>query len=135
MDLIEIARQLGEEIQNDELYIKVRINEQRLEMDEEFQKLMKSFNEEKSKINEEISKEEPNQSKIEALNKSISEKYEKIGKNPNMISYQKSQKELMDIINKINFIILKSAQGENPYSVENEDYPGCSGVCSGCEGC
>jgi Uncharacterized conserved protein len=135
MDLIEMARQFGEEIQSDELYIKVRMDEQKLELDEEFQKLMKEFNEAKALINEEISKETPSQDKIENLNKEISEKYEKITKNPNMMAYQESQKKFMEIINTVNSIILKSARGENPYAEEPEDYLGCSGECSGCTLC
>ncbi len=135
MDLVEMARQFGEEIQSDELYIKVRMDEQKLELDEEFQKLMKEFNEDKALINEEINKEAPDQEIIENLNKSISEKYKKISTNPNMISYQTSQKKFMEIINRVNSIILRSARGENPYSEEYEDSSGCSGSCSGCAGC
>ncbi len=135
MNLIELARQLGEEIQNDELYIKVRMNEQKLEIDEEFQNLMKEFNEEKMQINEEMSKDSPDQNRIDILNKSIGEKYEKITKNPNMIAFQESQKEFMEVINKVSSIILKSAQGESPYSDGIFDNLGCEGSCDGCSGC
>lgn len=132
MNLIDLARQLGEEIQNDEMYVKVRMAEQKLETDEEFQKLMSSFNEEKTKLNEEIMKENSDKEKIHQLNTSIEEKYDEINNNPNMISYREVQKDFMDIIKKINTIILMSAQGQDPYA---DDYYECGGSCSSCDGC
>lgn len=132
MNLIELARHLGEEIQNDEVYIKVRMAEQKLEIDKEFQKLLSVFNEEKAELNEQIAKKSPDREKVQELNLSLQEKYEQISKNPNMIVYRQAQEKLNDIIKRISGIILKSAQGGDPYS--DEDY-GCTGDCSGCHGC
>ena len=132
MNLIDLAKQLGEEIQNDELYIKVRMAEQKLETDTEFQNIMSEFNKEKNELNEEMMKETTDKEKIEKLNISIKDKYEKINKNENMVAYRNAQTDFMDVINKINEIILKSAQGKDPYS-ENEFE--CGGSCAGCSGC
>ena len=135
MNLIDLAKQFGEEIQNDELYIKVRMNEQKLETDEKLQRLMGEFNEHKSEINREMAKDNPDEEKIKSLNKLISEEYEKISKNANMVEYQNSQKEFMEVMNKVNSIILRAAQGENPYLDDEEGLLGCSGSCSSCDGC
>lgn len=132
MNLVELARHLGEEIQSDEMYIKVRMAEQRLEIDEEFQKLLSAFNEEKAELNKEVAKKNSDRERVRKLNLSLQEKYEQIGKNPNMIVYRQAQEEFNDVIKKISDIILRAAQGGDPYS--DEDY-GCTGGCSGCHGC
>lgn len=132
MNLIELARQFGEEIQQDDMYINMRILEQKLDTDKDFQLLMDSFNNDKIKINEEMSKDSPDSNKIQELNKSIQTKYNKILENKNMISYQEAQKKFMDIIKRVNAIIVKSAQGENPSTA---DFTECGGSCSDCSGC
>lgn len=132
MGLIELARQFGQEIQNDDAYIKMRIAQQKLDTDRELQNLMKIFNEEKIKINEEMSKSDPDENKISILNNSIDSHYHQLMQNKNMEEYQNANKEFMEIIKRVNSIIIKSAQGENPYTA---DYYECGGSCGSCSGC
>ena len=48
MDIITLARELGAAIQQDELYIDYKINEQNVECDMELQKTIEDFNSKKS---------------------------------------------------------------------------------------
>lgn len=130
MDLIELAKQFGEEIQNNEEYIKMKIAQQNLDIDEEFQKMLREFNEQKQRINDELAKEKPDNDLISELNRSVQDYYDKLMKNEKMIEYQKANKEFMDIMKTVNSIIMASVSGENPNMVD-----GCSGSCSTCFGC
>lgn len=132
MDLVELARQFGEEIQNNDTYIKMRLAQQKLDTDEKLQRIMKIFNDEKEQINDEMSKDTPDQNKISKLNESIESHYNEIMKNQNMQEYQDVNREFMDIIKRVNSIIIKSAQGEDPHVA---DYSECGGSCSSCAGC
>ena len=134
MDLLTMARELGFAIQNDPDYIDFRIKEQNVECDKELQQNIKEFNLKKSEINSAISESNSDTAKIDKLNSEIGALYQKIIGNDNMSEYNKSKEIFSKKLQKVSFIINKSAEGSDPYTIEVED-DSCTGSCSTCGGC
>ena len=135
-NLIDMARELGREIQANEEYIDFRIKQQNLDCNAEIQEYLKNFNSKKNEINQEISKENCDNTKIDLLNKEIAEIYKNINSNPVMIEYNLSKERFNKILQKISLVINKSAEGIDPYMIEvNDDHNDCTGSCYSCEGC
>lgn len=134
MDIIELARQIGREIQNDEAYIKMRLTEQISEDDKELQELVGEFNLKRMSINNEASKADRNDEKLQELNKEMRHIYSRIMQNENMQNYNKAKQEFEAKFQRVIAIIQNSADGENP---DTTDYvsSGCTGSCSTCAGC
>ena len=135
MDIINLARELGAAIQQNEEYIDYKIKEQNVECDEALQKVIEEFNLKKVSINNEIGKENVDQEKIDELNNSIGELYNEIMQNENMKSYNESKQKFEEMLGKVSFIINSAAQGQDPYSIDAEVETSCGGNCSGCSGC
>lgn len=135
-NLIDMARELGREIQANEEYIDFRIKQQNLDCNAEIQEHLKNFNSKKNEINQEISKENCDNTKIDLLNKEIAEIYKNINSNPVMIEYNLSKERFNQILQKISLVINKSAEGIDPYMIKvNDDHNDCTGSCYSCEGC
>jgi len=135
-NLIDMARELGREIQANEEYIDFRIKQQNLDCNTEIQEYIKKFNSKKDEINQEISKENCDNTKIDLLNKEISEIYKNINSNSVMIEYNLSKERFNQILQKISLVINKSAEGIDPYIIEVQDgHNDCTGSCYSCEGC
>ena len=136
MDIITLARELGAAIQQDELYIDYKIKEQNVECDMELQKTIEDFNSKKSEINIEISKDNADSQKIDELNSSIGELYQKITQNFKMEEYNEAKQKFDDRLQKVSFIINSASAGQDPYSVDvNDDTSSCTGSCQTCNGC
>lgn len=136
MDIITLARELGAAIQQDEIYIDYKIKEQNIECDSELQKNIKDFNSKKSEINIEISKDNADSQKIDELNSSIGELYQKITQNFKMEEYNEAKQKFDDRLQKVSFIINSASAGQDPYSVDvNDDTSSCTGSCQTCNGC
>lgn len=135
MDLIDLAKNLGSEIQKSDEYLEYKIKEQNVECDKKLQKMIETFNLKKVSINEEISKNEVNHEKIDKLNSEISDLYSKIMANETMKEFNKSKEKFENTLRKINYIITASAGGQDPYAVNTEELSSCTGSCSTCSGC
>lgn len=134
MDVIELTRQLGKALQNDDRYLVFKDAEKANDADEELQKQIEQFNDLRAQINGEISKTERDEEKITKLDGDFKALYKKIIERPNMLVYNEAKGELDNLLNFINQIISGSINGENPDEIE-EHQGGCSGSCSGCSGC
>ena len=113
MDVIELARELGKAIQQDERFLAMQIARQNSDNDDELQQLIGEFNLKRMAINNEDAK---------------------VMQNKNMNAYNEA-KELMDnMLKRINAIISISAEGGDPEIADlTEDT--CGGSCSSCAGC
>lgn len=134
MDMIELARQLGKEIQKDETYIKMRLTEQTSEDDQELQNLVGEFNLKRMSINNEASKADRDDEKLQELNKEMRHIYAQIMQNENMQNYNSAKQEFEAKFQRVVAIIQNSADGEDP---ETTDYisSSCTGSCATCGGC
>ncbi|MGN1458488.1 MAG: YlbF family regulator [Acutalibacteraceae bacterium] len=133
MDIIDLAREIGRKLQQDENYIKFQLAKQATDEDAELQDLIGEFNLKRMAINNEASKENRSEEKLQQLNQELRSVYAKIMTNENMINYNDSKEAVDTILARVSAIIQKSSEGEDP---ETADYtPSCSGSCATCGGC
>jgi cell fate (sporulation/competence/biofilm development) regulator YlbF (YheA/YmcA/DUF963 family) len=135
MDVTELAKQLGKQLQEEEIYINFRMQQQNLETDKELQSKINEFNGQKIKLNQEMSKKDFNQELINNLNDNLRNQYEELMQNEKMIKFNGAKQNFDSLITKINSIINKAANGEDPFLENFEDESGCGGSCAGCSGC
>ena len=118
MDIIKLTRDLGRAIQQDERYLKYRIASQNNDEDETLQNMIGAFNLTRMNLNTEIQKGEPDERKVEELNKKVRELYKSIMVNPNMATYNEAKQDFDQLIKRITTIILQSANGEDPETTD-----------------
>lgn len=133
MDIIQMSRELGKAIQQEDAYIKLQVAQQNSDNDKELQDLIGEFNLKRMSINNEAQKSDRNDEKLQQLNVELREVYAKIMQNENMTAYNNAKEELDTLLQRVLAIISQSANGEDP---ETTDYtPSCTGSCSSCGGC
>jgi len=135
MDMIELAREVGKAIQQDEDYIKMRLAEQQSECDKELQELIEDYNVKKMAANSEAAKTDKNDDRIQELNKEIRHLYSRIMQNENMKAYNSAKRDFEEKLQRVMAIIGNSAGGENPETTDYIGGMGCSGSCGSCGGC
>lgn len=69
MDMIQMAREIGKEIQKDPSYISVKAAEQACDEDKELQELIASFNMKRMTLNQEANKADKDEEKLQSLTK------------------------------------------------------------------
>ena len=135
MDIIDLARQIGKEIQQDEAYIKMRLAEQESESDKELQELIENYNIKRMAINSEASKVDRDDEKMQQLNKEMRHLYSQIMQNQKMLDYNSAKQEFETKLQRVFAIIQNSADGDDPETTDYTGSMGCSGSCSTCGGC
>ncbi len=133
MNMVEMARNIGKEIQKDADYIALKSAEKACESDTVLQELIGEFNLKRIAINEESSKKEKDNEKIAKMNQELREYYSKIMANENMSAYNQSKTALEAKVQEVIEIITQCAEGADPETVEGVH--SCGGDCSGCSGC
>jgi len=133
MDVIQNARQLGQAIQEDERYLKLKLASDQRDADKELQAMIEKFNSERAQLNLEMRKPERDNAKIEEMNASLGGLYNRIFQNENMKNFASARDEMNQMIGFVNQIITGSADGKNPFAIEYEE--SCGGGCSSCSGC
>lgn len=135
MDVIELTRELGKAIQQDDRFIAYNLAKQVNDNDKELNEDVEKF----TKLREELNEVMKNDIKatetehLKELDENIKATYKKIMSNKNMIVFQAAQKNLEDLINNIQQIITLCANGEDPETCQPSS--GCTGSCSTCGGC
>lgn len=135
MDVIAITRQLGKALQEEESYKKMVAAAAANDANAELQEDIEKFNLLRIQLNEEVSKEEPDKDKVDGLQKDLSEIYEKVSADPNMVAFNDARNEFGIILEKVNQIISAAASGDDPETYEIHDHSSCGGNCSSCGGC
>lgn len=133
MDIIELSRELGRKIQQEESYINMQAANKACEEDEALQALIGEFNLKKLALNEKISSPEQDKEAVVALNTEMRKIYADIMVNENMIKLNESKAQFDTIINRVFAIVSNSANGEDPNTTDYQ--ASCSGSCSSCSGC
>ncbi len=134
-DIIEIARELGRQLQREDAYIKFNMARQAADEDKELQKLIAEFSAIRAEIAELTTKpdDERDPDTSRKLGEDMRSVYAKIMSNQHMINYNEAKDNFDIIMNRISAIIQKSSEGEDP---DTADYtPSCSGSCATCGGC
>ena len=133
MDIIEMARELGAALQRSDEYTAYNVAKNAADSDAELQGMIGDFNLKKLSLNAEVQKEEKDPEKLAALNEEVRSIYARIMAHPTMMAYNTTKEELDRILNFIQQIIVYSANGEDPATIQEET--SCGGDCSGCSGC
>ncbi len=132
-DVIEMARQLGHAIQEDERYLKMATARQASDEDQGLQDLIGAFNLKRLALNQEAQADQQDNDKIQKLNAELREIYAQVMQNPNMAAYNEAKQEVDMILQRITAIVSMSAEGEDP---DTADYQhSCGGSCASCGGC
>ena len=131
--ILEMAKEMGHAILQDERFVKMQMAQARADEDEALQALIGEFNLKRMAINAESAKgEEQDEEKLRALNVEIREVYAKVMANESMAAYNEAKTEMDKLTNAIGAILNMAAQGLNP---DDYDEHSCSGNCSSCGGC
>ena len=133
--LIELAKSLGKELQQDERYLAFRKAAEANDADENLQNLIGQFNLKRLDLGNEQDKADADQARVDALNAEMQKLYGEIMQNPNMMAYQGARAEFEQVLDSINRIIAMSAAGQDPDDYDPMAEHSCSGNCSSCGGC
>ena len=133
MDIIEMTRELGKALQQDDRYIAYNLAKQVNDDDAELQADIKKFEELRIEITTEMTKSDKDGDKLQQLDVQVKEVYEKVMANKNMQVFMAAQTALEALVNNMNQIISLCANGENPETCQPSS--GCSGSCATCGGC
>lgn len=131
--ILEMAKDLGRAIQQDERFMKMQMAQARADEDEALQALIGEFNLKRMAINAESAKgEEQDEEKLRTLNVEIREVYAKVMANESMAAYNEAKTEMDKLTNAVGAILNMAAQGLDPDDYEEHS---CGGNCSSCGGC
>ncbi|MBR5310555.1 MAG: YlbF family regulator [Oscillospiraceae bacterium] len=135
MTVIEMARELGKKIQQEESYILLNTAQKAVEDDEDLQEKIAEFNMKRYELTQEITKADRDDKKIEELDKVVRELYDAATNHEKMLAYNNAQDEFNEMFEFVLHIIQMSATGDDPDTIEKPEQGGCSGDCSSCGGC
>ena len=132
MDIIELTRQLGAAIRQEESYKKFMAAKQKNEEDFELQDKIQAFNLMNMQLEAEMQKEEPDRNRLMDVNKQLTEIYNEVMATESMTAYNAAFKEYNELIQKVMGILQMCQNGEDPETCEPSN---CSGDCGSCGGC
>lgn len=132
MDIIELTRQLGAAIQQEEAYKAFHAAKEANEKDDELNALIDKIQLIHMSYQHEAAKDDANEEKLAAYDKEFSDVYKEVMSNPRMQAFEQAKQGLDSLMKTITGILTLSAQGEDPATCE---YQSCGGDCSSCGGC
>ncbi|MCM1269675.1 MAG: YlbF family regulator [Ruminococcus flavefaciens] len=133
MDVIELTRELGKAIQQDDRYIAYNLAKQVNDNDSELQADIERFSQLRDDLNKAMCEENKDGDKLQKIDEELKAVYQKIMSNKNMLVFNAVQQALEGLINNVNQIISLCANGEDPDTCQPST--GCTGSCSTCGGC
>jgi cell fate (sporulation/competence/biofilm development) regulator YlbF (YheA/YmcA/DUF963 family) len=134
MDLIQMARELGAAIQQDERYLALEEANAVNEADAELNNLIGEIQMIQMSYQNEAGKEDADEQKLQAYDKRFSEVYSIVMENPNMQKFQTARQEIDELMKYITGILTLCVRGEDPATCEPQQEHDCSGGCSSCGG-
>ena len=132
MDIIQLTRALGAEIQKTEEFKRFMTAKEKNDNNEALQKQIGDFNLLKMQLDSEYEKEEKDEAKILELNEKIVALYNEIVSGESMTEYNEAYEAYRALTDKISNILLMCENGEDPETCEPSS---CTGNCSSCGGC
>ena len=134
MDIIEMIRELGRALQNDERYIAMVTARQASDEDQALQEAIGEFNLKRMAISNEAQKDDRNEETLQRLNAEFRAVYQKIMENEHMLRYNDAKNEFDALLQRMTGILSLCADGEDPETCDY-DAASCGGNCSTCAGC
>jgi cell fate (sporulation/competence/biofilm development) regulator YlbF (YheA/YmcA/DUF963 family) len=133
MDIIQMAREMGKEIQGLSEYKKMMAAKEKNDNDQDLQAKIGEFNLLRMDINNEIQKPERDEERLATLDKEIKACHAMIMGNQSMIEYQEAKNAVDSLMNDVMSILSMCVNGEDPDTCQTES--SCGGSCSSCSGC
>ncbi len=127
MEILEMARELGQKIANSELMERAKKAEETQNNDEAAQKLIGEYNLKRMQLAQRVQKENPTKEEMEAIRTELSEEFDKLMQNESIKNFIDAKKELDAVLEQVNNII--------SFYVNGKSEGGCSSDCSSCGGC
>lgn len=134
MDLIQMARDLGAAIQQDERYLALQKANEVNEADEQLNNLIGEIQMIQMSYQNEAGKDDADKQKLEAYDKRFSEVYNSVMENSNMKNFQAARQDIDELMKYITGILTLCVRGEDPATCEPQPEHDCSGGCSSCGG-
>ena len=134
MYIIEMTRELGRALQNDERYIAMMSARQASDEDQALQEAIGEFNLKRMAISNEAQKDDRNEETLQRLNEEFRGVYQKIMENEHMLRYNDAKNEFDALLQRMTGILSLCADGEDPETCDY-DAASCGGNCSSCAGC
>lgn len=140
MNIIEETFNFAKKIQKTEQFLNLKKAKEANDADENLQNLVNDFNMLKLKLNHSLKETEKNNEleNYEKNSKNLSDLYDKIMENKNMIEFNKASDDVNALMNKINKILVAAVNGKNLEHLTELDFenePDCAGNCQNCSGC
>ena len=134
MDVIELTRQLGAAIQQDERYLKFAAAREANEKDPELLDLMGQIQLIQMNYQREAASEKLDSEKMSKYELEFNEVYGKFMENDKMKAYEEARNEIDSMMNYIMQILGLCVNGADPATCEPKEEHNCSGSCGDC-GC
>lgn len=136
MTVIELTRQLGAAIQQDERYLAYIKAKSANEADDDLNGLIGKLNLLQLSYQTEAQKEDADEAKLAAYDEDFRKLYGEVMLNENMRNYEEARQTVDDMMNYIIQILSLCVNGEDPATCEPAPEGGaCTGSCSTCGGC
>ena len=127
MEIMEIAKQLGQAIKKDERIARLDEARKAYEGDAEINKLMVEYNVHQTALREEYAKEERDMDAIKAIQTRIETIYNDITTNATFVAFNAAQEAVNAFMNEVNEEITFQITGERPCT---HDCSTCGASCS-----
>lgn len=128
MDILEMAKELGKAIADSDLMAAVKKAEDVQNNDEKAQQLIGEYNLKRMQLAQRVQKEDVTQEELEAVQKELSDEFDKLMQYSVISDFITARKELDAVLEQVNNVISFYVTGKTPDG-------GCSGSCSSCSGC
>lgn len=136
MTVIELTRQLGAAIQQDDRYKAYEEARKANEADNALNELIGKINLiQMSYQNEAAKGEEADSAKMEDFAKEFEELYREIMLNGNMVKFEAAKTAVDDMMNEIMGILACCVDGQDPATCTPQHEHHCDGSCGSCDGC
>ncbi len=132
MDIIQMTRELGAAIQQDERYLRFAKARETNEKDEELLDLMGQIQFVQLNYQQEAGKENPDTQKMANYEREFNEIYTKFMANENMKEYELARHEIDELMNYLMGILGLCVNGADPMTCEPEKHDHCGGDCDCC---
>ncbi len=136
MDVIELTRQLGAAIQEDERYKKFVAARVASENDPEIMDKTKKIDEIRAEYQAAAMDPNPDDAIMAKLDKDFQDVYASLMASDKMAEFQEASEDINGLMNYIMQILYLCVNGEDPATCEpEEEEHDCGGECSHCSGC
>lgn len=129
MEILEIAKLLGESIAKDKRMIEFDKAKAEYENDAELQAALKEYEVQQQALQMEMLKEDKDNFTIDVINERINLLYEMIVSNDSFLKLNRLQVEVNDLMNEVNNTITCVITGEDPKSACTHNCATCHSQC------